>query len=205
MPEYVNIVTSLHKKWDVRAWMRFNNNCSDVIMGVMASQITRLTIVYPTVYSGSKKDQRKRQSSASLTFVQGIRRWAVNSPHKWPVTRKMFPFDDVIMMIKIHKRSEARWNQFIAQDAWTYPKTATWKTIHSLNGSEECLEHCLLATLTWQLFHVKCPNFASFLSQWRHFDIDISCGNFKCLVFQAPSPKVWAPLFFVVTLMWYII
>ena len=52
-------------------------------------------IVYSTVYSGS--DQRKHQSSASLAFVWGIHRWPVNSPHKWPVTRKMFPFDDVIM------------------------------------------------------------------------------------------------------------
>ena len=42
-------------------------------------------------------DQRKHQSSASLAFVWGIHRWPVNSPHKWPVTRKMFPFDDVIM------------------------------------------------------------------------------------------------------------
>ena len=67
----------------------------DVIMGEMASQITSLTIVYSTVYSGA--DQRKHQSSASLAFVQGIHREPVNSPHKWPVTRKMFPFDDVIM------------------------------------------------------------------------------------------------------------
>ena len=37
------------------------------------------------------------QSSASLFFVRGIHQWPVNSPHKWPVTRKMFPFDDVIM------------------------------------------------------------------------------------------------------------
>ena len=29
----------------------------------------------------------------------GIHRWSVNSPHKGPVTRKMFPFDDVIMKI----------------------------------------------------------------------------------------------------------
>ena len=27
----------------------------------------------------------------------GIHRWPVNSPHRGPVTRKMFPFDDVIM------------------------------------------------------------------------------------------------------------
>ena len=67
----------------------------DVIMGAMASQITSLIIVYSTVYSGA--DQRKHQSSASLAFVQGIHRWPVNPPYKWPVTRKMFPFDDVIM------------------------------------------------------------------------------------------------------------
>ena len=39
----------------------------------------------------------KHQSSASLVFVRGIHRWPVNSPHKAPVTRKMFPFDDVIV------------------------------------------------------------------------------------------------------------
>ena len=54
-----------------------------------------LTIVYSTVYSAA--DQRKHQSSASLAFVRGIRQGPVNSPHKGPVTRKMFPFDDVIM------------------------------------------------------------------------------------------------------------
>ena len=67
-------------------------------MGAMALQITSLAIVY-MVYSG--EDQRKHQSSASLAFVRGIHRWPVNSRHKGPVTRKMFPFDDVIMMIEI--------------------------------------------------------------------------------------------------------
>ena len=64
-------------------------------MGAIAYQITSLTIVYSTVYSGA--DQRKHQSFASLAFVWGIHRGPVNSPHKWLVTRKMFPFDDVIM------------------------------------------------------------------------------------------------------------
>ena len=68
----------------------------DVIMGTIASQITSLTSVYLTVYSGA--DQSKHQSSASLAFVWGIHRGPVNSPHKRPVTRKMFPFDDVIMV-----------------------------------------------------------------------------------------------------------
>ena len=45
----------------------------------------------------SDADQRKHQSPASLAFVREIHRGPVNFPHKWPVTRKMFPFDDVIM------------------------------------------------------------------------------------------------------------
>ena len=78
-------------KWAL--WMDFHY--SDIIMGQIASQITSLTIVYSTIYSDA--DQRIHQSSTSLAFVQGIHRQLVNSPHKWPVTRKMFPFDDVIM------------------------------------------------------------------------------------------------------------
>ena len=50
---------------------------------------------FSIVYSNA--DQRKHQSSASLAFVRGIHRGPVNSPHKWPVTRKMFPFDYVII------------------------------------------------------------------------------------------------------------
>ena len=46
----------------------------------VASQITSLTIVYSTVYSGAV--QRKYLSSPSLAFVRGIHRWPVNSPHK---------------------------------------------------------------------------------------------------------------------------
>ena len=64
-------------------------------MNAMVSQITSLTIVYSTIYSGT--DQSKHQSSASLAFVWGIHRAPVNSPHKRPVTRKMFPFHEVIM------------------------------------------------------------------------------------------------------------
>ena len=73
----------------------FSPHYCDVIMSPTASQITSLTIVYSIVYSGT--DQRKHQSSASLVFVRGIHRRPVNSLHKWPVTRKMFPFDDVIV------------------------------------------------------------------------------------------------------------
>ena len=41
----------------------------------------------------------KTSKSASLTFVREIHRSPVNSPHEGPVTRKMFPFGDVVMII----------------------------------------------------------------------------------------------------------
>ena len=84
---------------------KFLLHYSDVIMGVMASQITSLTIVYSTVYPGA--NQRKHQSSASLAIVRRIHRWPVHSPNKGPVTRKIFPFDDVIM--KISKTVPIKW------------------------------------------------------------------------------------------------
>ena len=78
-------------------------------MSEMASQIISLSIVCSTIYSGA--DQSKHQSSTSLAFVQGIHRWPVNSPHKKPTTRKMFPFDDVIMkrQLILHTQLIPQW------------------------------------------------------------------------------------------------
>ena len=73
---------------------------NDAIMSSMASKITSLMIVYSTVYS--RADQRKHQRTASLAFVWRIHRWPVNSPHKCPATRKMFPFNDFIMAQRFH-------------------------------------------------------------------------------------------------------
>ena len=92
------------------SWQKFHYD--DVIMTMLASQITSLTVVYSIVYSGV--NQRKHQSSASLAFVREIHRGPVNFPHKWPVTRKMFPFDDVIMLWQQNNWStedgEKNWN-----------------------------------------------------------------------------------------------
>ena len=82
----------------------------DVIMSTLVSQITSLTVVYSTVYSGA--DQRKHQSPVSLAFV----RWPVKSPHKGPVTRKMFPLDDVIMITQ-----QDRWySQKKTKQGWVH-------------------------------------------------------------------------------------
>ena len=95
----------------------------DAIMGTVASQITSLAILYTTVYPDA--DQSKHQSSASLAFVWGIHRGPVNSPHKRPVTRKMFPFDDVIMgkgiwlLTQFHQRSLTDRSVFVSQGHFT--------------------------------------------------------------------------------------
>ena len=69
----------------------------DVIMTTMASQITSLTVVYSTVYSDA--DQRKHQKLCVIGLCVGNSPGPVNSPHKGPVMRKMFPFDDVIKAV----------------------------------------------------------------------------------------------------------
>ena len=92
---------------------------SDVIMSTMAFQITSVSLVCSTICWGA--DQRKHQSTTLLAFVRRIHRWPVNSPHKGPVTQKMFPFDDVIMDAEIwpvdflHKRS-VMWKVFPCHD-----------------------------------------------------------------------------------------
>ena len=108
----------------------------DVIMGAMTSQITSLTIVYSTVYSDT--DQRKHQSPASLAFVRGIHRGPVNSPHKWPVTRNCFSFDDVIMSLKLcilccpiwrlyTEDRDMSWCQLCRQ--WWYHRVSWWQPV----------------------------------------------------------------------------
>ena len=93
------LITKQSNIWKngVRVCNQKRSHDTDVTISPMASQIISLGSVYSTVYSGA--DQRKHQSSASLTFVRRIYRGPVNSPHERPVTRKMFPFDDVIMYV----------------------------------------------------------------------------------------------------------
>ena len=104
-------------------------------MTMLASQITSLTVVFSIVYSGV--NQRKHQSSASLAFVREIHRGPVNFPHKWPVTRKMFPFDDVIMF----------WMQMSS-------KTTTLELHKTYNGSIAMVTYALCIPCK----HAECMN-----------------------------------------------
>ena len=153
-------------------------------MGTMASQITRLTIVYSTVYSGA--DQRKHQSYASLAFVRGIHRWPVNSPHKWPVTRKTLPFDaDIPMEIyMIHKiyvptHSATKWHfQYTAfKGTYIYFICNT----HAILSSETHFPHVWLCYLTW--IYV-----GSRLMQVYHINF---IWNSRCTVWLKSSTAIW--------------
>ena len=95
-------------------------------MNAMASQITSLMIIYKRLFMAHIKE--KHQSSALLAFVRGIHR-AVNSPHKWPATRKMFPFDDVAM-----------WHLFQEADIAVAPLATTLARSQVIDFSETFME-----------------------------------------------------------------
>ena len=133
---WTSLITNQHWfRWQLGAVRQqaitWSNHYDDVIMMAIASQITSLTIVYSAVYSGAH--QRKHQSSASLAFVWGIHRGPVNSPHKWPVTRKMFPFDDVIMCwpISVSPNGVTKPRWFENEEKIIMAHSVTFTLIHS--------------------------------------------------------------------------
>ena len=99
------------------------------LAGVLKSPASRL-FTRPFIH----EDQRKHQSSASLAFVWGIHRWPMNSPQKGPVTRKMFPFDDVIMVMsfsepKVCKVGRIHWlkDKALQQSVRLHDDVIKWK------------------------------------------------------------------------------
>ena len=122
----------------------------------MAPEITSLPVVYLAVYSGV--DQRKHQSSASLAFVWGIHRGPVNSTHKWPVTRKNFPFDDVIMSTDLWCPG---WPENLRASWWYH-----WNTL--------CQHRWTGCGFLWTIWQEKYRR-----SQWRTAEqaLQRSCGG----------------------------
>ena len=139
----------------------------DVIMKTIASQITSLTIVYLTVNSGT--DHRKHQSSASLAFVRGIHRRPVNSPHKGPVTRKMFPCDDVIMIA----------NNFTFSITWRCHGAHLGVLSFSCTPCSRRED----ATLVWQVL--------TFSTQWRIRHIpQVITFQFACVIYLFVEDRI---------------
>ena len=131
----------------------FLEHYNDVIMTTMLSQITSHMIVYSTVYSGP--DETIHQNSASLAFVQGIHRGPVNSPHKGPVTRKFFPFDDVIMV----KPQVIGAEVYISWPMGPSDRSkSSDKSLHQHNGVSKmvfCGRHFSTAFLEWRYLNIK--------------------------------------------------
>ena len=82
----------------------------------------------------SRRRSTKHQSSASPAFVRGIHRSPVNSPHKWPVTRKMRPFDDVIM-----EDEAMAWTHIPHLDYWPFMRPPLTGGFSSQRGSDDGL------------------------------------------------------------------
>ena len=149
----------VHDSWEVQ-FVPFVMYYNDVTMDSMASQILSITNVYSAVYSGA--DQRKHQSSASLAFVRGIHRGPVNSPHKWPVKLKMFPFDDIIMKtyFSLHKtfatQGAGAWGNLADHDI--KPKYSKIVFIHDI--------------------HLSCP-FVLNDSEHSVISIDVLCVQYR--------------------------
>ena len=123
---------------------------SDVIMGAMVSQIISLTIVFFTVYSGV--DQGKHQSSASLALVGEIHRSPANSPPQWPVMRKIFPFDDIVMETT-HFRSKF----ILSKQPYTFAS--------STHGGEVTSYLIFVRYSTFLLYHNRCVN--ETMNEWH--------------------------------------
>ena len=138
---------------------------SDIIMNTMASQITSVSIVCSTVFSGA--NQRKHQSSLSLAFVRGIHQWQVDSPHKGPVTWKMFLFHDFSMGITFGKIIIWKMRIFFCDFIETYYVFVT------------CILQCTVSS--WNILYAKCN---VWYSQHSHF---LSCIHMTCRILRLSS------------------
>ena len=139
----------------------WESHYSDIIMGMMASQITSLTIVYSTIDSGT--DERKDQSCTSLAFERGIHRWSVNSQHKWPVTWKMFSFDDVIWVLReLFWYTELLW-YFVMYLMVFFPFQVSALVSWFSKYISDCMyitfsthSMCIFWVWTWSSLQIKC-------------------------------------------------
>ena len=107
---------------------------NDIIMGLMASQVTSLTVVFSTVYSGA--DQGKHQSSASLAFVGDS-----------PVTGEF-----LAQMASNMENISIRWRHHVIDYDW---KCCDWRTLYVID-SVGIIESQRIGTEACLLFHQHC-------------------------------------------------
>ena len=132
-----------------------------------------------------KESIKALHDAASLAFVRGIHRWPMNSPHKGPVTWKMFPFDDVIMHEMNVWNTPPSWSPIELTTAILIRSSLSWfyiwhcdnsgrKSIRFQNHSRHPIAHqlgwdigCLYLTLTGKLWGVCCEDLGE---NWPHYN-----------------------------------
>ena len=138
----------------------------DVIMSSMASQITSLTIIYSTVYSGT--DQRKHQSSASLAFV-----WVILGGPVWE--GQWHPWAGVPTTAAPGYRwpchgTEGEW----PQDRWWPSRSRSTHPLKIINDPYNQIYHVLFLSIHPYIFRVKFWNkFYKFFYVWHGYPVDI--------------------------------
>ena len=113
------------------------------------------TIVYSTVYSVT--GQWKHKNSASLAFV---------SPHKGPVTREMFPFDDVIKFFVFYEESlpfgGVILDHVVTRLLWACHLCAYTFFKELINFNQNLVK--MYVALAWKIIIILVDNFAHFTS-----------------------------------------
>ena len=143
--------SSEHINSSLRQYIHYTcSHYSDVIMSMMASHTTGILVVYWNVCSGA--DKKNTKAPRHLAFVRGIHRWTVSTPHQGPVTRKMFPFDNVIMYTTWWAHSIKRSNRLFSH---IMPHLACLRSDDVV--SFDCTTKVMTSQLTRQFWrtHVK--------------------------------------------------
>ena len=125
---------------------------------------------------------------SSLAFVRGIHRWPVNSPHEGTVTRKMFPFDEVIInALRKKKRGNVKYTVMFIFGTVNVRLTRAC----SCHGVEICLaskwrddSKYIYQKFSEQIVHMTlCPAFPEMIYYINLFrDSDFSLSNLTSLV-----------------------
>ena len=101
--------------------------------------------------------------------MREIHRRPVNSPHKWPVTRKRFPFDDIIMML---------WREHYRVSYDSLVRSLTLRSINeAIQDSSETREHKYIGYILSR--RQLSPGMANWSSNhWRqkqHYNVQLYC------------------------------
>ena len=140
------------------------------------SEITGVSIAYLTI--GSSADQRKYQCYASLAFVRGIHRWPVDSPYKGPVTRKMFPFDYVIVY-----ESCCTLIQILLSFDWRRTDNKSWSESTMLHLTDAYIrQSALMSSHYLWLNNIWRANFNKIAGNHWYYYWEFTCRSLSCYI-----------------------